>query len=60
MVKNAKIDNINKGINKISTIAKCNECLEYGHIAVNCTNPVMIVIINGVLIVIPESESTFL
>jgi len=57
--KNAKIGNKNKGLKKkifkISIVAKCNKCQEYGHIAVDYTNTIKIVI-NGVFIVAPKSE----
>ena len=60
--KNVEQDNKNKGTKKklfkISTVAKCNKYQEYVHTTVDCTSPVKFVIINEILIVALESEST--
>ena len=59
-IKNTKIDNRNKCLKKkifkISIGDRCNQCQRYGHIAVDCTSPFKVALINKVLIVSPESE----
>ena len=59
--KNVETNNRNKGLKKkffkIGPVAKCNKCQGYGHLAVDCTRPVKIIINNGVPTVNPESKS---
>ena len=56
------MDNRNKGLEKkifkISICDKSNQCQGYGHIVVDCTTIYQIALINGVLIIAYESESS--
>jgi len=61
--KNAEIYNRNKSTKfffKISTVARCNKCQGYDHIAVDCTSPVKITAVNEVPILAPDLKALFL